>query len=137
MSVNRLQRTAFHEAGHAIAVALSGGKVVSISLDPGKCRYYINENDSDGFIAYAGPWAAARFTGSDVFIELHANPSDYADVVKSSQNFEEWDTLLENNFERIRQLAIRVYVDYGRQRRRQMEKRRWKVNARKRALVKR
>jgi hypothetical protein len=73
--------TAYHEAGHAIAVQIRGGTVTSITIDPGLTSYemppqpngvrfrngvMVNKpepqpvNKDDGFIAYAGSWAETR-----------------------------------------------------------------------------
>jgi Peptidase M50B-like len=56
--------TACHEAGHAVAALMSGGRITSITIDPtlqcrgrtsGRCTSFDNM-----FVIYAGPWAEAR-----------------------------------------------------------------------------
>ena len=77
--MNRLTVTAIHEAGHAVAVELRGGKVSRITLEPGLTEFSLpsgqelyrngvmiaqpqprEPNESDAFVAFAGNWAAAR-----------------------------------------------------------------------------
>jgi hypothetical protein len=75
-----LLSTAYHEAGHAIAVQLRGGAVTQITIEPGLTvftlprepqKLYRNgvrvadpqpyePTQDDAFVAYAGPWAQER-----------------------------------------------------------------------------
>lgn len=77
--MNRLTVTAIHEAGHAVAVELRGGKVSRITLEPGRTEFSLpsgqklfhngviiaqpqprEPNQSDAFVAFAGNWSSAR-----------------------------------------------------------------------------
>jgi len=77
--MNRLTVTAVHEAGHAVAVELRGGKVSQITLEPGLTEFSLprgqklfrngvmiaqpqprEPGESDAFVAFAGNWASAR-----------------------------------------------------------------------------
>lgn len=57
--------TAYHEAGHAVAVVMRGGSIDSITIDPVPGEY-LGITHSRGtqwarsFEIYAGPWAEAR-----------------------------------------------------------------------------
>ncbi|CQD21626.1 hypothetical protein BN970_05072 [Mycolicibacterium conceptionense] len=56
--------TAFHEAGHVVAVELRGGQVLDVTIEPDGRNLGLTQHCSKpcdyGFIAYAGPWATAR-----------------------------------------------------------------------------
>lgn len=59
-------RAAFHEAGHAVAVVLSGGRVDKAELreDPdtrGSCSYSDLPTSAEPVVTYAGPWCEARW----------------------------------------------------------------------------
>jgi hypothetical protein len=64
--------TAFHEAGHAVAVILRCGTITAIAIDPESGETHYGATDHDGptwanpFIAYAGPWAEARVQWPDI-----------------------------------------------------------------------
>jgi hypothetical protein len=66
--------TAFHEAGHAVAVVLRNGTVVAIAIEPEPGETHYGATDHHGptwanpFIAYAGPWAEARVQWPDIEI---------------------------------------------------------------------
>ncbi|ODR00401.1 hypothetical protein BST27_17365 [Mycobacterium intermedium] len=54
--------SAFHEAGHAVAAVVLGGRIHQAVLDTGPARTEYDEPPSSavGPIAYAGPWCEAR-----------------------------------------------------------------------------
>lgn len=79
--MRQLEVTAYHEAGHAIAIRLRGGTVNSVTVEPGLTTYLMPHKrqilwrngvrvkepqepepliEDDGFIAYAGSWAETR-----------------------------------------------------------------------------
>ena len=66
--------TAFHEAGHAVAVVLRHGTIVAIAIEPEPGETHYGATDHHGptwantFIAYAGPWAEARVQWPDIDI---------------------------------------------------------------------
>ncbi|CAM3829609.1 M50 family metallopeptidase [Tsukamurella strandjordii] len=67
---DQLDLAAHHEAGHAMAAVMRGGsslRAASIDLDrPGHGLTRFRSAQWDfGFIAYAGPWAEARFKWGD------------------------------------------------------------------------
>lgn len=63
---NEHRLTAFHEAGHAVAVILRSGTIIAIAIRPDGGETHHGATDHYGadwanpFIAYAGPWAEAR-----------------------------------------------------------------------------
>lgn len=57
--------TAYHEAGHAVAAVMRGGRVISISIEPVPgCHdgetWTTQQQWDNSFVYFAGPWAEAR-----------------------------------------------------------------------------
>lgn len=56
---------AFHEAGHAVAVVLAGGRIAKAELydsgdTPGSCTHVDLPDHAEASVAYAGRWCEAR-----------------------------------------------------------------------------
>lgn len=65
-------RLAYHEAGHAVAGVLLGGRVRLVELrDDGNTAFAHLPASADARAAYAGPWAQARVTA-----HRHPGPLD-------------------------------------------------------------
>lgn len=64
--MSQRELTAYHEAGHAVACVMRGGRITSITIDPDPAEGKHGETWSHGmqhdesFVIYAGPWAETR-----------------------------------------------------------------------------
>ncbi|HVG84264.1 MAG TPA: hypothetical protein VM820_07085 [Vicinamibacterales bacterium] len=82
-----LDVTAHHEAGHAMAAVMRGGsslRGVTIDVDrPGHGLTLLRTAPWDtGFMAYAGPWAEARFVWGNRPLDAHNdNDCTFSDCV--------------------------------------------------------
>ncbi|MGX9297740.1 M50 family metallopeptidase [Tsukamurella paurometabola] len=87
MTDHDLDLTAHHEAGHAIAAVMRGGSSLrSVTIDLNQPGHGLTLHRSApwdfGFIAYAGPWAEARFLwGERPFDERDEDDCDFSDYV--------------------------------------------------------
>lgn len=77
----------FHEAGHAVAAVLAGGRLTEVKLNAsgdslGACTYEGLTVEGDHAVTYAGPWCEARWTHgpglqlADIRSVIRSNPSD-------------------------------------------------------------
>ncbi|MEU7767912.1 M50 family metallopeptidase [Nocardia sp. NPDC049190] len=115
---------AFHEAGHAIAAVLAGGRVTEVTLSSGpdahgQCQTADLPTSAEALVAVAGPWAAARWTTGavpswrDVRDELAAQPDDFAVVAAASPDDDPYRVgrWLETVWPAVRELSATLYRD--------------------------
>jgi len=113
--------TAYHEAGHAIAAELCGVRWTSVASYPyntrsgtvGLTRFLPGAPPKDrAFIAWAGPWAEARYTGEDLLtVQLQHGLSDLNTVTAMGWHLvddEEWALDLRLYLPEIEALAERL-----------------------------
>lgn len=66
---------AHHEAGHAVTAVLRGGNVIEIEVTQERQRKGLtvyetaNEGDDKPWVAFAGPWAEARYSWPDLVLD--------------------------------------------------------------------
>ena len=125
-----LSLTAIHEAGHVVAVILRGGNVDAITIDPGSTTYTVNRAEWP-FVAYAGPWAQARY----LWARDPSRPfSDHLEQCVAEQSVDRerflgvdtdgWAEELERQWPVMVNLSNRLVRAHADQRRRANEKRR-------------
>lgn len=111
---------AYHEAGHAIAAELCGVRWTSVAIFPddgasgvhGVTRPLPGQDSPDSswaFIAWAGAWAQARYTGEDLSaVQQESGDADLGTVGDVVADEDAWSLDLELHWGEIEALAERL-----------------------------
>ncbi|CAJ1504250.1 hypothetical protein [[Mycobacterium] holstebronense] len=109
-----------HEAGHAVAAVLLGGTVHLATVDgQPRTEYDVLPDGARAAVAYAGPWAEARFKArgrpgfADVERELRANPSDDKTLCAAGGPAATGGvtTLLERHLSAVKAVTTALFID--------------------------
>lgn len=112
--------TAIHEAGHAVAAVLYGGRVHLAVIDANpRTEYEVLPERYRATITYAGPWCEARFIAgrhpgpADLHRALTASPSDDQALCAAggpSAVTADASMLLTRCWSAVGRVAIRLYL---------------------------
>lgn len=113
--------TAFHEAGHAVAAVVLGGRVHRVTVDGEHphTEYDLLPAGTDAAVSYAGPWAEARWTlgrtpgPADMHRALATHRADDRALCAAGGPSEGTGVvgLLERCWPAVKELTTRLYFD--------------------------
>ncbi|MBI3213153.1 MAG: hypothetical protein HYZ38_04975 [Mycobacterium sp.] len=119
--------TAFHEAGHAVAGVLLGGRIYQVLLDDKQPRteYDRLPAGSRASTSFAGPWSEARWTlgrrpgPADLnrFLDINTSDNSVLCAAGGPAAGAEIAALLERNWSAVKSVTSRLYfkgrADHG------------------------